>query len=239
MIVPPSSAVLPTCIVLAGGLGTRLRSVVTDRPKCLAPVGSRTFLELQLELLGRRGISRFLLSLGHMAQLVIDSVEALRERFEIDWVVEPQPLGTGGGLLFTMNAKGLEEALVCNGDTWFDGDLSCLLTPLDLRSGEVVRMATVRVEDRSRFGGPALDELGWVSGFTDKGSAGPGPINAGFYRMHISAFGGFEPGSAFSLESAVIPKLVAARALRTAPVIGQFIDIGVPEDYDRFRQANA
>jgi len=231
-----SDAGLPVCIVLAGGLGTRLRSVMADRPKCLAPVGRRSFLELQLELLAHRGVGRFVLSLGYMSELVISTVSAVREHFAVDYVVEPQPLGTGGGTLHTMAEMGLEEALVTNGDTWLDCDLSSFVPPLSLASSELFRMGVLEVQERSRYGGPTVDGCGNVLGFVAKGSIGPGLINAGLYRIHRKALDAMgPPGASFSLESAVIPDLAAKGCLRAVKVAGDFIDIGVPKDYLSFQ----
>lgn len=222
-----------TCIILAGGLGTRLSAVVADRPKCLALVGPRSFLDIQLEAMAACGISHFVLSLGHQADLVIAAVEKMSNRYQIDCVIEPARLGTGGGILFTMQDRGLTEVVVTNGDTYVDSDLSALLIPLALARGERMRIAAINVEDRSRFGGLRLDG-GRVTGFLEKGASGSGPINAGTYRVHRSIFEPRKPGDAFSLETDVMPDLVHDGALTAAEITGDFIDIGVPDDYFRF-----
>jgi D-glycero-alpha-D-manno-heptose 1-phosphate guanylyltransferase len=224
----------PVCIVLAGGLGTRLRPVVADRPKCLAPVGERPFLALQLEMLARRGIARFVLSLGHLAPLVQRAIEPMQAQLRIQTVTEPEPLGTGGAILYAMHEAGLDECMVTNGDTWLDADLGALMTPLDPAAHEKLRMGCIVVADRSRYGGVAFEGSGLVAGFLPKGAEGSGPINAGFYRMRRSAFDGWSVGAKFSLELDVLPGLVAAGAVRATPLDGAFIDIGVPEDYRRF-----
>jgi D-glycero-alpha-D-manno-heptose 1-phosphate guanylyltransferase len=226
------SAPLP-CIVLAGGLGTRLRSAVPDLPKCLAPVGARSFLELQLDLLSRYGVGHFVLSLGYMADAVLKTIAPMRARYRIESVVEDRALGTGGATLHAALSTGCEEVLVTNGDTWLDADLGAMLHPLALARGERMRLASVCVEDRTRYGGLEMDGHA-VRGFLPKGAAGPGPINAGLYRVHRSAFDGYADGDAFSLESTLMPALVARRELTAAPLTGSFIDIGVPEDYRRF-----
>lgn len=227
------------CIVLAGGLGTRLRPVLADRPKCLAPVGERFFLALQLEMLARRGVPQFVLSLGHMAELVQQAVQPLRERLRIDTVVEPQPLGTGGAILYAMHAAQLDECLVVNGDTWLDADLGALLGPLDPAGTEQLRMGCAVVADRSRYGGVAFEASGLVNGFVPKGAPGSGPINAGIYRLQRRVFAGHRTGSSFSLEADVLPSLIAAGGVNAVALDGAFIDIGVPEDWQRFcaRQA--
>jgi len=229
-----NSAALPACIVLAGGLGTRLRSVVSDRPKCLAPVGSRPFIALQLEMLATRGIQRFVLSLAHLAPMVQKAVEPMQSRLRIDTVTEPEPLGTGGAILYAMHQAGVQECMVTNGDTWLDADLGGLIAPLNPAAHEKLRMGCTVVADRSRYGGVAFEGSGLVAGFLPKGAEGAGPINAGFYRLHRSALDGWSVGAKFSLELDVLPGLIAAGAVSATPLDGAFIDIGVPEDYRRF-----
>lgn len=222
-----------TCIVLAGGLGTRLGSVLGGLPKCLAPVGNRAFLDLQLDALASAGVEHFVLSLGHAADAVLERLPALRERHTVQAVVEPQRLGTGGAMLFVMAEGGLDECLVANGDTYLDGTLAPMLQPLNRAGGEALRLATVEVPDRGRFGGLEV-ESGRVRRFLEKGTHAPGPINAGLYRVARAAFGERVPGTAFSFEQEVMPGLVAAGAVRAVATGGGFIDIGVPDDYRLF-----
>lgn len=223
-----------TCIVLAGGLGTRLRSAVPDLPKCLAPISGRPFLEWQLRSLSERGIDRFVLALGHGAEAVLDALKApWAQALTIDAVIERELLGTGGAARFAMDELGLDEALIANGDTFLGGSMAPMLAPLGLAEGELMRIATVQVPDRARFGGVALDAGQCVTAFLEKGQTGAGPINAGLYRIHRSAFDGEGPG-AISMETQVMPRLVAAGALQARELAGPFIDIGVPEDYRLF-----
>jgi D-glycero-alpha-D-manno-heptose 1-phosphate guanylyltransferase len=222
-----------TCIILAGGLGTRLRAAVPDKPKCLAPIGRRSFLEVQLDMLARQGVRRFVLSLGHMADMVRDEAARLGSRFEISTVTETQPLGTGGAMWWTMSQLGLTEAVVTNGDTFLGGSLAGMMTPLAHAQGELARMAVLNVPDRARFGGVAL-EGAQVRGFLEKGAQGPGLINAGFYRVHRDCFARFAPGQVFSFETDVLATLARQGSLRASVTDGAFTDIGVPDDYHRF-----
>jgi D-glycero-alpha-D-manno-heptose 1-phosphate guanylyltransferase len=222
------------CIVLAGGLGTRLRPAVADRPKCLAPVGDTTFLALQLQLLAERGVQRFVLALGHRAAQVLQAIEPLCARYAMEPIVEPEPLGTGGAVLNAMDASDLAECLVVNGDTWLDADLDALLRPLAIDDTERMRVGCVLVADRGRYGGVVLGEHGRIAGFEPKGAHGVGLINAGLYRVHRRAFDDQTVGRSFSLESETLPARVAEGSVTAVPLEGQFIDIGVPEDYRRF-----
>lgn len=222
------------CIVLAGGLGTRLRSVVPELPKCLAPIAKQPFLMWQLQSLAVRGVDRFVLALGNGADHVL---EALREPWaldlSIDTVIERELLGTGGATRFALDEIGLDEALIANGDTFLGGSLKTMLAPLDLSGGELMRIATVQVSDRTRFGGVALDTAHRVTAFFEKGQTGAGSINAGLYRIHRLAFDCEERGS-FSMETQVMPSLVKKYALQARELSGPFIDIGVPDDYTLF-----
>jgi len=222
------------CIVLAGGLGTRLRSVVPDLPKCLAPIAGRPFLEWQLRSLAERGIERFVLALGYGANLVMDSIaQPWAHGLLIETVVERELLGTGGALRFAMEATGLEDALVANGDTFLGGSLQEMLAPLDLAGGESMRMATVQVPDRTRFGGVNVDDMHRVTSFLEKGQTGAGLINGGLYRIRRQVVSN-EALGAFSLETQIMPRLAAQGALQARRVAGPFVDIGVPADYNVF-----
>lgn len=222
-----------TCIILAGGLGTRLRAAVPDRPKCLAPIGARSFLEVQLEMLSLQGIADFVLSLGHLATMVEDEAARLSERFRIRTVTEQEPLGTGGAMLWALQQAGLDEAMVTNGDTFLGGSLQGMLQPLDQSADEWVRMATTDVPDRARFGGVTVN-AGRVTGFLEKGLAGAGAINAGFYRVSRRCFERFGAGQVFSFENDVLAPLARSGKVTACATHGAFTDIGVPDDYHRF-----
>ena len=111
-------------IILAGGLGTRLRSVVSDVPKCMAPVGGRPFLAWTLQWLERFDVGHIILSLGYMSQVVIDWIQKeYKGKTPVDWVIEETPLGTGGGIKLAMSKVRSSRAVILNGDTFFNVDL--------------------------------------------------------------------------------------------------------------------
>lgn len=222
-----------TCIVLAGGLGTRLQSVLIDKPKSLAPVDGVPFIERQISSLAKRGVSNFLISLGYGADQVIDSIAKWSSPYNISYVIETQPLGTGGAIKFAMNSFNLEETLVVNGDTFLSGTLSKMLEPLNFSKNEKVRCGLINVPDRERYGGVDITSEGLVTQFIEKGSSGGGLINAGIYRVGINAFEGVCE-VAFSFETQVLPSLSKQHYLSGEILSGKFIDIGVPEDYKLF-----
>jgi D-glycero-alpha-D-manno-heptose 1-phosphate guanylyltransferase len=199
----------------------------------MAPVGRRHFLEIQMEWLADGGINHFLLSLGHAAEAVVAQLPKLASRFSIDYVIEPRAFGTGGAALYSLSLGGLEEALVVNGDTIFDGSIDAMLEPLRCGEQELARIASVAVDDRNRFGG-VLTFGGRVTEFLEKGASGPGVINGGMYRLSRKTFRNRAVGSSFSIETDVFPNLVNRNSITAVKVGTNFIDIGVPEDYKRF-----
>jgi NDP-sugar pyrophosphorylase family protein len=196
-------------------------------------VCGHTFLDLQLEALSMAEVCRFVLSLGHAAEQVLAHLPKLRQFYDVDVVIERELLGTGGAMLYAMHMSGVDECMAINGDTFLDGEFSPMLVQLNRAGGEKLRVATVEMPDRGRYGG--LEVQGTrVSGFLEKGTNSPGPINAGFYRISRAAFGARVPGSVFSFEQDVMPGLVEVGAASVVAIGGGFIDIGVPEDYRRF-----
>lgn len=222
-----------SCIVLAGGLGTRLRSAVGDRPKCLAPVGRRSFVEIEIEALLAAGIDDVILSLGYGADAVVEALASTLAARPVRYVIEPSLLGTGGAIAHVMDTLGLDEVLVANGDTYLSGDIGGMLTPLRRAQGELFRMAVVHVPERSRFGGVQVGADGRIEAFIDKGRQGQGAINAGLYRLCRQAMPAMRY-SAYSLEAEVLPALVTQGVVTSLAVPGTFTDIGVPADYFRF-----
>jgi D-glycero-alpha-D-manno-heptose 1-phosphate guanylyltransferase len=223
-----------TCIILAGGLGTRLQSVIGDLPKCLAPVGRHSFLEMQIRQLATIGVDHVVLSLGYLADRIIKFIDQVDSPLPIQYVTEREQLGTGGAILHAMETLGLEEVLVSNGDTWLEGDLTSMLAPLEYADGERFRMAVVDVIDRTRFGRVEADPQGRICRFIEKGRGEGGLINAGFYRLCRQALPFNRVAGPLSLELEVLPHLASLRAIRACKIHGTFIDIGIPEDYYRF-----
>lgn len=226
---------MTTCILLAGGLGTRLRDAVPGVPKCLAPVAGTPFLEIQMERLAAQGVERFVLSLGHRAEQVIAVASSLGRAFRIESVVESEPLGTGGAALLAMSYARVAEALLANADTLWEADLRALRTPLEA-PGELIRMGVMHAPDAGRFGGVALKGAR-VERFLPRAGAAPGLVNAGVYRIHSDAFAGHRPGQAFSFEAELMAPLVRQGRVSAAVLEGSMLDIGVPADYQRFCEA--
>ena len=219
-------------LVLAGGFGMRLRTVVADLPKPLAPVGDVPFLRLQLEHWVGQGLNSFVFLLHHKANLVLDFIQAeqfgLLQGCELQFVVEQMPMGTGGAIAHAITQLDLvDEFLVANADTW----LGCGVK--ELSGAHAPAMAVVHVDNTERYGSVEIDNATRVSSFMEKNaSVGAGWINAGMYRLSPAQFASV-PGEVFSLEAECLPGLAAAGVLKAVRLDTDFIDIGVPDDYFR------
>lgn len=220
-------------LILAGGLGTRLRNVVSDVPKPLAPVGSMPFLHYQIEHWIAQGARSFVFLLHHHADLIDRFIEerhsSLLANCDVKSIVEPQLLDTGGAVAYAVRQLGLDgEFIVTNADTWLGSGVR------ELSNAGADTMLVVKQEDVSRYGQVDFDDAGFVRAFREKGeSRGVGWINAGMGVLRAEHFRKWN-GERLSLEKDVFPKLLAARQLRVVPLDSNFIDIGVPADYLKF-----
>jgi NDP-sugar pyrophosphorylase family protein len=220
-------------LVLAGGFGTRLKSVVSDVPKPLAPVGNVPFLQYQVEHWVEQGVRSFAFLLHHQADLIERFLDGQRQGAlrgcDVQALVERTPLDTGGAVAYAVQQLGLDgEFLVTNADTWLGGGVR------ELQRAGADAMAVVGQPDVSRYGQVEFDAEGYVQAFREKGDAsGQGWINAGLCVLRADHFKTWD-GGRLSLEREVFPRLLAARTLRAVRLESDFIDIGVPEDYERF-----
>jgi len=231
-------------IILAGGFGTRLRSRLEGIPKPMAQVAGRPFLEILVDKLVDSGFRRIILSVGHLAQVISHHFGSEWRGVPIEYVVEVEPLGTGGAIRSSMERiKGL-SAFVLNGDTWLDLDYSAM-RDLHQRSQASITIALSRVPDTSRYGGVELRDQRVVR-FIEKGQASteqssaaisgptfPGWINGGVYVLATDFPWPADLPARFSFETAVLHPLLPLVNHAVYFSSGKFIDIGVPEDLDR------
>lgn len=219
------------CIVLAGGLGTRLRSVVADKPKCMAPLGEHPFLYYLLQYLHKQGITHAVLSLGYLSEQVIDWCNSMDLPLRVSFTVEPEPLGTGGGILHALPALEGKEVFIVNGDTYFDVNLStfyqfhaALQSPLSL--------ALKPMQQFDRYGSIELDAQQRISAFHEKQFRTEGLINGGIYLTTPDFLNSLSLPEKFSFEKEVLEPGAAAGSLYGFISDTYFIDIGIPEDYE-------
>lgn len=216
-------------IVLVGGLGTRLRTVVSDVPKPLAPVAGRPFLAWVLDRLAEENIRHVVLAVGYMADKVQEVIGGRWRGIQIDYSVEDSPLGTGGALQQASSMLQGNGVHVLNGDTYLRYSMRAL--EKDALCAEAdIGMSLAQVEDLSRYGAVKLSGRR-VTGFCEKGEAGAGLINAGCYFLTPRALSILPSALAYSFETEVLRPMVAAGKVFGFDQTEGFIDIGVPQDY--------
>lgn len=223
-------------VILAGGLGTRLRPVVNDVPKPLALVGGRPFLEYQLDYLIAQGIGRVVFSVGYLWHKIEQHFGDRYKTLSIAYAVEAQPLGTGGGLLQAAELCQPDTGLlVLNGDTWFPVPVT-ELAAVQRQHQTDVTIALRQANSGGRYAGIVLDDNNRIVNFLSSGDEGSGWINGGVYLIspQILAHWRSQSGKPLSLEQDLLEKGIAAGlSCYGYPATAAFIDIGVPEDYAR------
>jgi D-glycero-alpha-D-manno-heptose 1-phosphate guanylyltransferase len=224
-------------IILAGGLGNRLRPVVSDVPKPMAPVNGRPFLEHLLDYWGEQGVKRFILSVGYKHEAIIGYFGYRYQNADIAYAIENQPLGTGGGLLAALGQlNGRDPFLAMNGDTFFEVELGTMRRFHDAKNAEIT-IALRNVDANSRYAGVSVDADGRITAFDSQArTAGKALINGGVYLAARSVFAevAAQIRGPVSIEDELYPRLLfAGRRIYGYPSQGRFIDIGIPEDYRR------
>lgn len=224
-------------IVLAGGLGTRLRSVVSDVPKPLAPIHDRPFLAYLLDSLAAQGIRHVVLAVGYKGELIETCFGESHKGMRLSYSFEPEALGTGGAVQLAMSKlrNATREAWILNGDTFFDCRLG-EVAQHHVASGADVSLALHRITDASRYGLVELDENDRIVRFCEKTPGSAGLINAGIYLLRPHALLSAGLSGRFSLERDFFEDNVTTLHLNGAEQSGYFVDIGVPEDYARAQQ---
>ena len=220
-------------VLLVGGLGTRLRPVVSSMPKPMASVGDRPFLELLVRQLGHQGFCRLVMCTCHLADQIESEFGDGRDLgVEIRYSKEPHPLGTAGAIKFAQCLLNNEDDfLVLNGDSFLEIDFGQMLR-FHKEHGGLVSMAVTRVQNARRYGTVQVLPNGRVIGLAEKADRDiPGLVNAGVYLFSGAVLGQI-PEAAASLERDVIPQLLD-RGVYALEQNGIFIDIGTPEDYAR------
>lgn len=219
------------CILLAGGQGTRLRSVVSDLPKCLAPVAGKPFLSYILESLESSGFSKIILSLGYRHEAVEEWLKEYKGSAEIITVVEPEPLGTGGAVKFAIENAPLSEecseVAVLNADTFLGIDFKKMLKQ-HKDNNALITIALKQMSDFNRYGEVVLDQVSnKILKFKEKHFCKKGLINGGVYILSRTLLDNYS--EKFSMETDVFERIQSG--VYGYVTDGYFIDIGIPEDY--------
>lgn len=223
-------------ILLAGGLGTRLGGVIGSVPKPMAPIAGSPFLDYLFTFFREQGVKEFVVCTGHGG-------DAIRGYFgdgkgiglSIGYTVEKELLGTGGAIKLAEERIGSDHFLVGNGDTYFEVNLTDMLRFHESHGG-IGTLALAYKEEPGRYGRVAYDGNNRITEFREKsGDRGPGYINGGLYAFRKDLFLHIPANRVCSLEREILPSLIG-EGLYGFPVDGYFIDIGVPDDYEKAKK---
>jgi D-glycero-alpha-D-manno-heptose 1-phosphate guanylyltransferase len=217
-------------IILAGGLGTRLKSTVQDLPKCLAPVGGRPFLFYLINYLRSQSVEEFIFSLGYMKELVVQYLYEDFPTLNYKLSIEDEPLGTGGAIRLAMDHVTEEDVLVANGDTFYKIDVA-EITHLHLQKKATATLALKPMENFDRYGLVELNEDSSIRSFREKQFYLKGLINGGVYLINKNKFCHTGFSKIFSFEKDFLGKQPGN--IYGCIQDGYFIDIGIPQDYYR------
>jgi len=217
-------------IILAGGLGTRLRSVVSDVPKPMALINNKPFLEYILEFLNNQNIKKIVLSVGYKWEIINNYFGNKYKNIELIYNVEKKQLGTGGAIKDSLKYVNGNEVYVLNGDTFFDIDLS----KIQLKDN-LIEIALKKMQNFDRYGVVEIDKNGYIQQFKEKSYYNYGFINGGVYLVKKNIFYNFELPKRFSFEEFLEKNFKNLKA-KGKVFDNYFIDIGVPEDYKKAKR---
>ncbi len=219
--------------VLAGGFGLRLRAVVSDRPKVLAEIEGRPFIDILLEQLEAAGAKTAVLCIGYLGHQIKSRLGELQRGLNLLYSEENMPMGTGGALRLALPLFSSESVLVMNGDSYYNGDLTPLLTS-HFKKKAAISVLLAKVRDTGRYGTVQVGSYGEIKDFREKDPAksGPGWVNAGVYVIQKQVIQAIPEQVTISLEREVFPSLIG-QGLHGYRGRGDFLDIGTPESYAR------
>lgn len=219
-------------IILAGGLGTRLRSKVEALPKSMAPINNIPFLAYQMSYLSNYGVQKVYLAVGYLSETIIDYFGETYKNMALEYVYEEYPLGTGGAIMQALKATSTNDILICNGDTMFNVDLNAYYANYT-KKGLDFSMALKPMENFDRYGIVNINEEHKVIGFEEKQFVSAGLINGGLYLVDKSKLSSIEFSEKFSFETEFLERQYTAMNFGGFVSDGYFLDIGIPTDYDK------
>lgn len=220
------------CIILAGGLGTRLRSAVPDLPKCMAPVAGKPFLAHVIAYFQRQGVEKFIFSLGYKAEVIRQYVDTGYPALHKQYVIEEEPLGTGGAIQLACRQATEKNVLILNGDTLFSIQLPAL-TAFHEQQQAHCTLALKPMQHFDRYGVVEIATDGAITSFKEKQYYESGLINGGIYALQVEPFLKEGLPERFSFEKDYLEKLYTVRPMYGMVQDEYFIDIGIPEDFEK------
>ena len=219
-------------IILAGGLGTRLRSAVPDLPKCMAPINGVPFISYLIDNLINEGVTNFIFSLGYKSELFISLLEEKLPMKNYLIVIEDEPLGTGGAIKLACKKAKDENVIALNGDSLFKVNLKELMQ-FHLEKKSNCTLALKPMQDFERYGSVEIDAVQKIISFKEKQFITKGCINGGVYAIEVASFLQKSLEDKFSMEQDYLEKYSGEGNFYGFIQEGYFIDIGIPEDFVR------
>ena len=223
---------LNTAIILAGGRGTRLKTIISDLPKPMAPIMNVPFLTYQLNYLKYFGIKKVIFSVGYLSEKIIAHYNQSFENISIEYSIEKNPLGTGGGIRMAMSNLNEDLVLILNGDSFFDLNLEQFYN-LHLEQKAEFSLALRYVNNSERYGNIEFNSTHQITSFIEKNQLNQsGYINAGVYILSKKLYlQNTKPDINFSIEKDFFEKQLNQLIIKGFEFKDYFIDIGIPEDY--------
>lgn len=218
-------------IILAGGFGTRLQKVVADVPKPMAPVNGKPFLQYILDYCIQQGIESVVLSTGYKHEVIFSHFGTHYKSLQIQYAHEQEPLGTGGGIQLALQKCSDDNVVVLNGDTFFDVDLQALESQ-HIKAQSEFSIAAKKMYHFNRYGIIQTKD-NRITAFEEKRAVHEGIINAGVYIINREKFLAMQLPQKFSMEKEYMEKYFSSKHFYAFEFNGYFIDIGIPEDYEK------
>lgn len=219
-------------IILAGGLGTRLQGVIGAYPKCMAPVNGIPFLAYLFRYVAQQGCVRVILSLGYKHEVITEWLATQELPFVVDYVIEKEPLGTGGGILLAAHQAAADNVVVINGDTLFMTDLKAQMNA-HLAHHAAVTLGLKNMKDFDRYGVVKTNDNGVITSFEEKQYRNEGTINAGCYIINTHALLTHHLPTKCSFEKDYLEHYTHEGKFYGHVSDAYFLDIGIPTDYEQ------
>ncbi len=223
------------CVVLAGGLGTRLQSVIGLYPKCMAPVNGKPFLHYIFSYLQTQGCTGIILSLGFKHEVITDWLQTELWPFAVDYVIEETPLGTGGGISLALTKATTDNVAVLNGDTMFRVDVREMFAH-HIAKNAATTLALKPMQEFERYGVVRTNEEGCITAFEEKKYYSEGLINGGVYIVNKAALAAKQLPEKYSFEKDYFEAFVHEGNMYGFISDAYFIDIGIPTDYEKAQE---
>ncbi len=219
-------------LILAGGLGTRLKTVVADKPKALSPIGNKPFLYYVIDYLQKKGITHITFSLGYLAEQIVNYLQINHSNLQYNYYIEEKPLGTGGAIKKCINLISANDFLIVNADTFFDVPLQQMFQ-FHSKNNNDCTIALKQMKNFDRYGTVEVDNESNIISFKEKQPKQEGLINGGFVFLNKDCFIQHTKNlnEVFSFEKDFLEKNLHQIKIKGFIGNGYFIDIGIPEDY--------